>query len=209
MKKPVPDLNSSRSNRCPWPGIEDPIYAKYHDEEWGVPHADDRRLFEKLILEGFQAGLSWLTILKKRDNFRSAFDGFDPERIARYGEKELSRLMSNKGIIRNRLKIEASVTNARAFLKLREAGSFASFIWRVADGKPVLNRHSEFKNIPAETELSAKLAKELKKAGFKFVGPTTVYAYMQSIGMVNDHLTSCPRHNPCQKLQAAFIPPAS
>lgn len=193
--------------RCPWTGIADPLYARYHDEEWGVPHADDRRLFEKLVLEGFQSGLSWLTILKKRDNFRAAFHGFDAARIARYGEKDVARLMADAGIVRNRLKIEATIDNAKAFLTLTKRQSLASFLWEHAGGKPDPAAWTAFRDIPAATDASVRISKALKREGFRFVGPTTVYAFMQSTGMVNDHLVSCHRHAACAKLQRAFAVP--
>jgi DNA-3-methyladenine glycosylase I len=191
-------------SRCPWAGVNDPEYIRYHDEEWGVPVKDDRKLFEKVILEGFQSGLSWLTILKKRENFRLAFHNFDPEKIARYGDRDVARLLNDTGIIRNRLKVDAAITNARAFLKLTEQQSYASFLWAFVDGKPIIHQRASMKDVPAETELSMRISKELKARGFKFVGPTTLYANMQSIGMVNDHLVSCHRHDPCAKLQKAF-----
>lgn len=194
--------------RCPWAGIADPIYLRYHDEEWGVPKTDDRALFEKLVLEGFQAGLSWLTILKKRENFRRAFHGFDPERIARYGPKDIARLMADPGIVRNRLKVEATIDNARAVLALQKRTSLAGFIWAFLDGRPQINQHKSFKTVPAETPVSKAISKSLKAEGFRFVGPTTIYAFMQSTGMVNDHLVSCHRHEPCGELQRRFEAPA-
>lgn len=190
--------------RCPWGGIEVEIYARYHDTEWGVPHADDRRMFEKLVLEGFQSGLSWLTILKKRDAFRAAFEGFDPERIARYGDSDKARLMADAGIVRNRLKVEATIDNARAMLKLQERTGLARFLWSFVDGSPLINERKSFKEVPAQTEVSKRISKALKAEGFRFVGPTTVYAFMQSTGMVNDHLVSCHRHAACAKLQRKF-----
>ena len=192
--------------RCAWVGIADPEYARYHDEEWGVPKSDDRALFEKLVLEGFQSGLSWLTILKKRENFRVAFDAFDPERIARYGAKDVARLLADAGIVRNRLKIEATIDNARALLKLRERSSLAAFIWGLVDGRPQINAHRSAKTVPAQTAASLAISKALKAQGFRFVGPTTVYAFMQATGMVNDHLVSCHRHAVCAKLQRRFKP---
>jgi DNA-3-methyladenine glycosylase I len=195
--------------RCPWVGIADPEYARYHDEEWGVPHADDRRLFEKLVLEGFQSGLSWLTILKKRPAFRAAFDGFDAGRIARYGDREVARLMADAGIVRNRLKIEATIENARAYLRLCERTTLAAFLWSFLDGKPIIHRRRSMKEVPAETEHSRAISKALKAAGFRFVGPTTVYAFMQSSGFVNDHLVGCHRHAPCARLQRASEAPGS
>jgi DNA-3-methyladenine glycosylase I len=193
--------------RCPWVGMAEPLYARYHDEEWGVPVADDRALFEKLVLEGFQAGLSWLTILKKRDNFRRAFHGFDPQRIARYGAKDLARLMADPGIVRNRLKVEATIENARAVLKLSQKRRLSAFLWGFLDGRPQINRHKSFKTVPAETPASKAIAKGLKAEGFRFVGPTTVYAFMQSMGMVNDHLVFCHRHEACAQLQRRFKMP--
>lgn len=192
--------------RCAWVGIADPEYARYHDEEWGVPKSDDRALFEKLVLEGFQSGLSWLTILKKRENFRVAFDAFDPERIARYGAKDVARLLADAGIVRNRLKIEATIDNARALLKLRERSSLAAFIWGLVEGRPQINAHRSAKTVPAQTAASLAISKALKAQGFRFVGPTTVYAFMQATGMVNDHLVSCHRHAVCAKLQRRFKP---
>lgn len=188
--------------RCPWPGIEAEIYANYHDTEWGVPKLGERDLFEKLNLEGFQAGLSWLTILRKRENFRTAFAGFDVERLARFGEKDIVRLMGDVGIVRNRAKIEAAIGNAQAFLNIAEQESFSGFLWGFLDDGPVANRWRTFSEIPAQTELSKRISVELKRRGFRFVGPTTVYAFMQSVGMVNDHLVGCHRHRPCAQLQA-------
>lgn len=193
--------------RCPWTGIEDPEYSRYHDEEWGVPQTDDRRLFEKLVLEGFQSGLSWLTILKKRPNFRTAFHEFDAERIARYTDRDKARLMADAGIVRNRLKIEATIDNARAYLKLRERTSLAAFLWDHIDGRPIIHERRTFKEVPAETPQSKAISKALKKEGFRFVGPTTLYAFMQSSGFVNDHLVTCHRHEPCARLQRSFKGP--
>jgi DNA-3-methyladenine glycosylase I len=193
--------------RCPWVGIADPDYARYHDEEWGVPKTDDRALFEKLVLEGFQSGLSWLTILKKRRNFRKAFHDFDARRIARYGTKDIARLMGDAGIVRNRLKIEATIDNARALLKLQERTSLAAFLWGLVDGAPQINRHKSFKTVPAETPASKQVSKALKAEGFRFVGPTTLYAFMQATGMVNDHLVGCHRYEPCAALQRRFEAP--
>jgi DNA-3-methyladenine glycosylase I len=187
--------------RCPWAGIADPDYARYHDEEWGVPKTDDRALFEKLVLEGFQAGLSWLTILKKRENFRRAFHRFDAERIARYGARDVQRLMADPGIVRNRLKIEATIDNARALLQLRKRTGLAQFLWGLVDGRAQINRHRTFATVPPETDASRAISKALKAEGFRFVGPTTVYAFMQATGMVNDHLIGCHRHTPCARLQ--------
>lgn len=186
--------------RCGWPG-DDSQYIAYHDTEWGVPETDSRALFEKLILDGFQAGLSWITILKKRDGFRQAFDGFEPDVIAQYAEKDVRRLLGNAGIIRHRGKIEAAIGNARAYLQLREAGrDFNAFCWQHVDGQPLINRFKTLKDIPAETKESRALSKALKQAGFKFCGPVIVYAFMQAVGMVNDHLVDCPEHEKCRKL---------
>jgi DNA-3-methyladenine glycosylase I len=190
--------------RCPWTGLTDPLYTRYHDEEWGVPKSDDRALFEKLVLEGFQAGLSWLTILKKRENFRAAFHGFDAARIARYGERDIARLMADTGIVRNRLKVEATIADAKALLKLQERTPLAAFLWGFLDGRPQINEHRSPKTVPAQTPTSKAMSKALLAQGFRFVGPTTVYAFMQAVGMVNDHLTDCFRHEPCAKLQRAF-----
>ena len=180
--------------RCPWPGT-DPLYVDYHDREWGVPLRDDRALFELLVLEGFQAGLSWLTILRRREGFRQAFGGFDPEALAAYGPADFERLMKDTRIIRNRLKIEASRTNARAFLALREKrGSFAGYLWDFVGNRPIVNRREAMAEVPATTPLSDAISKDLKAHGFKFVGSTIVYAYMQSAGLVNDHFVWCFRH---------------
>jgi len=182
------------TRRCPWCG-DDPLYVAYHDEEWGVPCHDERTLFEFLILEGAQAGLSWITILRKRQNYRRAFHGFDAERIARYGAKDIARLMSDEGIVRNRLKIEAAIANAKAALALYEGGgSLDRLFWQFVDGKPVVNRWRALAEIPAVTPASEALSKELKRRGFRFVGPTVCYAHMQATGMVNDHLVDCFRH---------------
>ena len=181
--------------RCSWVPEDDPLYTTYHDEEWGVPVHDDRKLFEFLILEGFQAGLSWRTVLYKRENFRAAFSGFDPRKVARFDERKLTELMNNKGIIRNKLKISAAVQNARAFLKVQEKfGSFDSFIWQFTDGRPIINHWEKDAHVPASTPLSDKMSKELKRLGFKFVGSTICYAHMQATGMVNDHTINCFRH---------------
>jgi DNA-3-methyladenine glycosylase I len=190
----------NNSKRCPWPGT-DPLYVAYHDEEWGVPERDDRALYEKLVLDGFQAGLSWITILRKRDAFRRAFDGFAPEKIAHYPKKKVEALMRNAGIVRNRAKIEGAILSARAWLDIMERGpGFAAYLWDFVEGKPVVNRFRTIKQIPAETELSRGISKDLKSRGFKFCGPTIVYAFMQATGMVNDHLVACPRHEACKKL---------
>lgn len=195
------------TERCPWAG-SDPLYVAYHDTEWGVPKTDDRALFEKLVLEGFQSGLSWITILRKRENFRKAFHGFDPARIARYGDKDVARLMQDEGIVRNRLKVAATIDNARAYLKLAETRTLASLLWEMAGSKPRQNAHRSMKDVPAETPVSKAISKELKRQGFRFVGPTTVYAFMQSMGMVNDHLVGCPGHAACAKLARTFKVPS-
>ena len=185
--------------RCPWAVSE--LSVRYHDEEWGVPEYDDRALFEKLVLDGFQAGLSWITILRKRDNFRRAFDDFAPEKIARYGKRKTESLMKDAGIVRNRAKIEGAVSSARAWLDIMENGpGFSNLLWDYLDGQPRLNNFRSIKQVPAETEMSRKISKELSGRGFKFVGPTIVYAFMQAVGMVNDHLVSCHRHAAVAKL---------
>ena len=177
--------------RCDWAGNEE-IYIDYHDKEWGRPLYDDRLLFEFLILEGMQAGLSWITVLKKRENFRIAFDGFDPAVIAKYDEKDEKRLLANPGIIRNKLKIAAAIQNAKAFFKIKEEfGSFNKYIWQFVDGKPITNKWQDISEIPARTEISDAMSKDLKKRGFKFIGSTICYAFMQATGMVNDHLCDC------------------
>jgi DNA-3-methyladenine glycosylase I len=178
---------------CAWAPIDDPLYRQYHDEEWGVPEKDNRALFEKLVLDGFQAGLSWRTILAKRDNFRRAFDGFDPEKIARYTPKKIEKLLADDGIIRSRLKVEGAVTNARAFLDVMEAreDGFAGLLWGFVGGKPIVNRHRSLKTVPASTAVSDALSKDLKRRGFRFVGSTIMYAFMQAVGMVNDHAVDC------------------
>jgi DNA-3-methyladenine glycosylase I len=186
--------------RCPWPK-QDPLYVAYHDDEWGVPEYGDRALYEKLVLDGFQAGLSWITILRKRDNFRRAFDDFNPERIARYRPQRIEKLMNDAGIVRNRAKIEGAVASARAWLEVMDKGpGFSRLLWDFVDGKPVVNRFEDTKEVPAETPLSRAISKELAARGFKFCGPTIVYAFMQAVGMVNDHLVTCHRHAACSKL---------
>lgn len=177
--------------RCKW-CLSDPLYIKYHDEEWGVPVHDDRKLFEFLILEGAQAGLSWITILKKRENYRNAFDGFDPEKIVKYDERKIAELLNNEGIVRNRLKIQSTIGNAKAFLKtVEEFGTFDKYIWQFVDGKTMLNKFNKHEEIPAKTAQSDAMSKDLKKRGFKFVGSTICYAFMQAVGMVNDHTKDC------------------
>ena len=189
---------SSKPGRCTWPG-ENPLYVAYHDEEWGVPEFDARALYEKLILDGFQAGLAWITILRKRENFRRAFNGFEPERIARYGERQIARLLADEGIIRSRAKIEATIKGAKLWLEIeeKEPGGFTEFIWKHVDGRPKINRFRTLKQIPAETAMSRALSKELKGRGFNFCGPVIVYAFAQAVGMVNDHVMTCQRHDEC------------
>ncbi len=191
--------------RCSWPGIEDPLYTRYHDEEWGVPKTTEQELFEKLILEGFQAGLSWLTILRKRDAFRRAFDNFEADRIARYNDRSIRRLMADANIIRNLKKIEATVSNAQAYLRLTQTTTLSDFLWEQLDGRPIINTPRTMSDVPASTDLSQRISKALKQEGFKFVGPTTTYAYLQSCGFINDHLTACHRHAPCAKIQRQFV----
>ena len=192
--------------RCPW-CLTDADYMRYHDREWGVPLKNSRRLFEFLVLDGAQAGLSWLTILKRREGYRLAFDGFDPEKMAAYGEKDIARLLGdvayptgNAGIIRNKLKINSAIENARAYLKMEEAGEkFGKWLWNWVDGQPIVNHWKTLEEIPAATELSEKISKELKRKGFSFVGPTIIYAFIQAAGLVNDHLVECYRHQEVQK----------
>ena len=184
-------------SRCPWCG-DDPLYVAYHDTEWGVPVHDDRLLFEFLVLEGAQAGLSWITILRKREGYRRAFAGFDPRRVARFGEREVAARLADPAIVRNRQKITAAVANARAFLAVQEEwGSFDRYIWSFVDGAPIRNAWRSLDQIPASTPLSEKISRDLKGRGFRFVGPTIVYAHMQATGMVNDHLVSCFRYRTC------------
>lgn len=198
------------TERCPWCGT-DPLYVAYHDEVWGRPETDDLALFEKLCLDGQQAGLSWITILRKQQNYRQAYDHFDPEKIARYDEARIESLLANPGIIRNRLKVESIIRNARAFLTFRERDeSFAGFLWSFVGDQPRQNRWRSFSEVPVSTPESEAMSRALKKAGFNFVGPTIVYAFMQATGMVNDHLVQCPAHEPCRQLGSAerFSPPA-
>ena len=186
--------------RCPWPK-DDALYIAYHDEEWGVPEYDDRALYEKLVLDGFQAGLSWITILRKRENFRRAFDGFLPEKIARYSPKKIERLMADAGIVRNRAKIEGAVLSARGWIAAMERGpGFSKMLWDFVDGRPKVNRYRTTGQVPAETAISRAMSEELVQRGFKFCGPTIIYAFMQAVGMVNDHLLTCHRHEACQTL---------
>jgi DNA-3-methyladenine glycosylase I len=182
------------TNRCPWCG-EDPLYVKYHDEEWGVPVYDDQLLLAKLILDGAQAGLSWITILRKRDNYWQAFDQFDPQKMARYNEAKVAELLGNPGIVRNKLKIQSAIKNARGYLAIMEKeGSFSRFLWQFVDGQPIQNNWRSLSEVPAETAVSRAMSKALKSYGFSFVGPTIVYAFMQAVGMVNDHLVDCFRY---------------
>lgn len=185
--------------RCPWPGT-DPLYVSYHDTEWGVPEYDDRALFEKLVLDGFQAGLSWITILRKRENFRKAFDGFEPETIVHYTPRKVEALMNDAGIVRNRLKIEGTLLSARAWLDIQEKGSFSDLLWDFVDGAPIQNTFKAMEDVPAETDMAKRMSKELKARGFKFCGPTIVYAFAQACGLVNDHLVGCFRHEDVKKL---------
>lgn len=195
----APVLHPDGLTRCSWPGI-DPLYVAYHDEEWGVPETDSRALFEKLLLDGFQAGLSWITILRKRDAFRRAFEGFDPERIARFDEAKCAALMQDAGIVRNRSKIEAAVGSARAYLALEEKTGFAAHLWGFVDGVPVQNRWRTGHEVPVDSAQAHAISRDLKARGFKFVGPTIVYAFMQAVGMVNDHAVGCHRHEACAAL---------
>jgi DNA-3-methyladenine glycosylase I len=191
----------AEDGRCTWAG-SDPLYVAYHDTEWGVPVHDDRTLFEFLVLEGAQAGLSWITILRKRASYRSAFAGFDPGKVARFDAKKLALLLANPGIVRNKAKIQSAVTNARAFLAVQEAfGSFDAYQWRFVDGAPVQNRHKAMKDIPARTDVSDAFSRDLKQRGFSFVGSTIVYAHMQAVGMVNDHIVGCFRERQVRGLR--------
>lgn len=179
--------------RCEWVG-EQPIYIRYHDKEWGVPVYDDRTLFEMLLLEGAQAGLSWITILRKRGQYRQAFDGFDASKIARYDQSKVASLLNNPGIVRNRLKVNAAIQNARGYLEIKEKDTFSRFLWQFVDGKPIVNKWASVQQVPASSPISDQLSKELKNRGFKFVGSTICYAFMQGVGMVNDHTSACYRH---------------
>jgi DNA-3-methyladenine glycosylase I len=186
-------LHADGRCRCRWCGT-DPLYIAYHDEEWGVPERDPRALYEKLVLDGFQAGLAWITILRKRAAFRAAFEGFDPERVARYGEADVARLMADPGIVRSRAKIEGAIRSARSYLAMRDRGEdFSAYLWGFVDGEPVVNRWSDMGQVPTATPLSEALSKDLKKRGFAFCGPVIVYAFMQAVGMVNDHVVDCWR----------------
>jgi len=187
--------------RCPWPGA-DPLYLHYHDHEWGVPLHDDQRLFEMIVLEGAQAGLSWITVLRKRERYREVFDAFRPDVVARYTPAHVDRLLQDPGIIRNRLKVESAVRNARAFLAVQqEFRSFDAYIWRFVDGRPLVNAWTTMKDVPARTSVSDAMSKDLKQRGFTFVGSTICYAHMQATGMVNDHLVDCFRHRPCARMR--------
>lgn len=190
--------------RCEW-SVSDPLYIQYHDEEWGVPLHDEQKLFEFLVLEGMQAGLSWLTILRKRENFRKAFDNFDVNKVARYNERKIAKLLDDAGIIRNRQKILATIGNARAFLEVQdEFGSFDQYIWGFVNGKPIVNQWTTLQEIPAKTPLSETISKDLSQRGFRFVGPTIVYAHMQATGMVNDHLVTCHRYRQVNRKQGVL-----
>lgn len=200
-------LHPDGLSRCTWPSPLDALYVAYHDDEWGVPEYDDRALFEKLILDGFQAGLSWITILKKRDNFRRAFDDFNPEKIARYKPAKIEALMADAGIVRNRAKIEGTVLGAKAYLKMMDEGpGFSAFLWDFVDGRPKVNQFKTTASVPASTPLSITISKELQARGFKFVGPTIVYAFMQATGIVNDHLTGCYCHAICSGMRRSPRP---
>ena len=191
--------------RCTWCGT-DPLYVDYHDNEWGVPVIDSRDLFGKLILDGAQAGLAWITILRKRDGYVKAFDNFDPDKMARYSDKKIEKLMQNPNIVRNRLKINSARQNARAYLKIMEGPiSFAEFLWQFVDGQPIQNKWKTMQAIPVKTPAAEAMSKALKKAGFNFVGPTIVYAFMQAVGMVNDHLVTCYRHKACAGLKSVVV----
>ncbi len=195
---------SKELKRC-W-NTDEPLYIKYHDEEWGVPVHDDKKLFEFLVLDGFQAGLSWWIILQRRENFRKAFDNFDPKKIAKYTEKDFDRIMNSPGVIKNKAKITSTINNAQQFLKIqKEFGSFDAYIWQFVQGKTINNSFKEFSEMPAETEESRAMSKELKEIGFKFVGPTICYAFMQAAGLVNDHLVDCFRYDQIQRMQKSSM----
>ena len=195
-------LHADGKSRCVWAGL-DPLYVAYHDTDWGVPEYDDRALFEKLILDGFQAGLSWITILRKREGFRLAFDDFDARTIASYGPDKVESLMLDPRIVRNRMKIEGTIRSARIYLDLMEQGGFSSYLWGFVDGRPVQNRIEAQEDLPSQSDVALKLSKDLKRRGFAFCGPTIVYAFMEAVGMVNDHLTGCFRHAECAALARA------
>ena len=189
--------------RCPWAG-SDPLYQAYHDEEWGVPEWDSRALWEKLILDGFQAGLAWITILRKREAFRAAFEGFDPERVARYGEADIARLLADPGIVRHRGKIEATIGNARAYLAIEEEMGFDRYLWEKVGGSPIQGDYARREEVPTQDALSSAISKDLRRRGFRFVGPTIVYAFMEACGLMNNHITSCHRHG---VVKAMGLPP--
>jgi DNA-3-methyladenine glycosylase I len=194
----------AEAGRCAWANPREPVYVAYHDEEWGVPEYDSRALWEKLVLDGFQAGLSWITILKKREAFRAAFAGFDPDRVARFGETDRARLLADPGIVRSPAKIDAAIDGARRYLSMREAGEdFSAFLWSFAGGRPIQNAWAAIGEVPAQTPQAQEMAKALKAKGFKFCGPVIVYAFMQAVGMVNDHVTTCPRHAAVAQLSGA------
>lgn len=195
---------STEPIRCGWRGMQgDALYEAYHDDEWGVPEYDSRALWEKLVLDGFQAGLAWITILRKRDGFRAAFDDFDPEKVARYGEADRARLMADPGIVRSNAKIDAAINGARLYLDMRERGEdFSKFLWDFTDGKPIQNDFEAIAQVPAQTPVAVEMSKALKAKGFKFVGPVIVYAFMQATGFVNDHLVTCHRHAPIRAMGA-------
>jgi DNA-3-methyladenine glycosylase I len=191
--------------RCEWAG-SDPLYIEYHDNEWGVPVHDDRKIFEMLVLEGAQAGLSWLTVLRKRENYRKAFDNFDPRKVAKYDSKKLQELLANEGIIRNNLKIHSAIQNARAFLEVqKEFGSFDAYIWQFVGGRPIRNSWKSLSELPAQTAESEAMSKDLKRRGFGFVGPTICYAHMQATGMVNDHVVTCFRYIEVERMTSRFV----
>jgi len=193
---------STEPIRCAWRGMQgDPLYEHYHDTDWGVPEYDSRALWEKLVLDGFQAGLAWITILRKREAFRAAFDGFDPEKVARYGEADRARLMADAGIVRSNSKIDAAISGAQIYLDMREKGEdLSAFLWAFTDGKPIQNNFSDVSQVPAQTPLAVEMSKALKARGYKFVGPVIVYAFMQATGFVNDHITDCHRHDPVSRM---------
>ena len=197
------DATAPEPKRCSWANPKELIYVAYHDEEWGVPEHDSRALWEKLVLDGFQAGLSWITILRKRDAFRHAFAGFDPERVARFGASDRARLMADAGIVRSAAKIDAAISGARVWLEMRERGEdFSAFLWRFPGGRPIQNAWTHVADVPAQTPLAAEMAKSLRSKGFRFCGPVIVYAFMQAVGMVNDHVVSCPRHGAVASMAA-------
>ncbi|MDB5649958.1 MAG: DNA-3-methyladenine glycosylase [Hyphomicrobiales bacterium] len=194
-----PVIHPDGRHRCPWPG-EDPVYVAYHDTEWGVPEWDDRALFEKLILDGFQAGLSWITILRKREAFRRAFDGFDPQAIARYDAAKVEALMQDAGIVRNRAKIVSTIASAKSWLAIQESGHFSKYLWDFFDGTPVQTNLKHMGEMPTQSAVSVRMSKDLKARGFNFCGPTIIYAFAQAVGMINDHLVGCHRHAECAAL---------